>query len=148
MSTAETALIGGPYERPAPRRGPWIFDLARGDLKVSGITDAPIPWPDTAGPAGGRSLVLCGDLIAAVRAESALAVQHHWGVSRATVCRWRKALEVPRFNPGTADLWRRQWPIRLGPKGSAAGGRATAGVPKTRAKQGGAVADAEKEKTP
>ena len=31
---------------------------------------------------------------------------YHWGVSRYKVRRWRHALGVDRFNPGTSELWK------------------------------------------
>jgi hypothetical protein len=39
-------------------------------------------------------------------------VAHHWGVSKATVRNWRKALGVPRYTPGTRRLYRDWFPER------------------------------------
>ena len=35
----------GPYKTPLFKYGSIVEDVARGDMKISGITDAPIPWP-------------------------------------------------------------------------------------------------------
>ena len=100
-------LIAGPYKTPRCRVGRELFDFLRGDLVVIRISEAPIPWPM------GRSHHVCRPipimtegLARAVRLESELAVMYYWGVSRWTVCRWRRALGVDRFNPGTRELWR------------------------------------------
>jgi hypothetical protein len=76
-------------------------------VRVDTITDAPIMWPAkrfTNRP----TLIVCGDLVRAVRKESATAVAHHWGVSMLTVWTWRKALGVGHVNPGTSAL-RKRW---------------------------------------
>jgi hypothetical protein len=52
-------------------------------------------------------LILCGDLVRAVKREAAIAVAHHWSVSVNTVKRWRRALGVPRTNDGTHELTRK-----------------------------------------
>ena len=66
----------GPYRTPRFRYGGTLRCELRGELVVTGLTDAPVPWP--LGRRPGRSvragsLVLCGDLAEAVRRESALA---------------------------------------------------------------------------
>jgi DNA-binding Xre family transcriptional regulator len=50
-------------------------------------------------------MILCGDLVRAIKLESVWAIKHWWGVSRATVTTWRRALGVPRTNPGTRQLF-------------------------------------------
>src|SRR5262245_28837201 len=60
-------------------------------------TDALIPWPRCRSldpPRGGCGLLLAGDLVRAVRHESAAAVRRWWGVTVGVVWRWRKALGV------------------------------------------------------
>jgi hypothetical protein len=75
---------------------------------VTSWTDAPIPWPRcrAAGTHGGGSgLLLAGDLVKAVRQESAAAVCHWWGVTPGVVWRWRKGLGVERMaNDGSRRL--------------------------------------------
>src|SRR6059036_319691 len=54
----------------------------------------------------GRSPILCGDLIRAVRREAKATVAYHWGVSVITVYKWRKALGVADWTDGSRDLVR------------------------------------------
>src|SRR2546426_8273308 len=49
----------------------------RGYLKVGGYSDGPIPWPIRYRT---NSIILCGDLVLAVKQEAAEAVSFHWGV--------------------------------------------------------------------
>jgi hypothetical protein len=98
-------LIGGPYPPPRLRPGDRAICLKRGQVVVAGITDAAIQWPYSEGVGGKRMPVLCGSLVDAVRTESVEAVAHHWGVSRWTVTRWRRLLNVQMFNEGTRKLW-------------------------------------------
>lgn len=97
-------LIGGPYAMPRCRVGGILTCEVRGrDVRVGGVHDAPISWP-TIYRGGPPSLIVCGDLIRALKTESAIAVAHHWGVALSTVCHWRQALGVPRWTPGTTRL--------------------------------------------
>jgi hypothetical protein len=94
----------GPYRTPRCRVGQRVRCLARGEVTVHALTDAPIPWP--VGKRGhALSLVLCGDLARAVRRESEIAVAHWWGVNRQAVWKWWKSLGVTRTE-GTARLQR------------------------------------------
>jgi hypothetical protein len=97
-------LLRGPNEPPRTRRGGHLFCERRGTVKVGGYSDGPIPWPVKW---GSRSLILCGDLIDAVKQESEVAVGHHWGVCIKVVQRWRRALGVEIYNPGTRVLQHR-----------------------------------------
>jgi hypothetical protein len=72
---------------------------------VCGLTAARIPWP-TCRRGKGRAIILCADLIDAVRRESSIAVQYWWGVGRETVWRWRKALGVEARTEGTRAIMR------------------------------------------
>jgi len=74
----------------------------RGKVKVSGYSDGPIPWPIKWKTR--KSLILCGDLVKAVRTESEVAIAHHWGVCVGTVKKWRANQEVEFYNPGTRQL--------------------------------------------
>jgi transposase-like protein len=73
------------------------------EVVVGGMHDSPIPWPYRY-QQGPHSLILCGDLVRAVQAESEKAVAHHWGVSPSTVYLWRKALGVGKWTEGTTRL--------------------------------------------
>lgn len=95
----------GPYKTPRFKYGDIVCDESRGDVKIVGLTDAPIPWPIGArGPKGMKTIVLYKGLVRAVRMESITAVRHWWGVTHTPVYRWRKALGVGRFNDGTLRL--------------------------------------------
>jgi hypothetical protein len=105
-------LIGGPYTTPKCRVGQKLTCEYRDrDVRVAGLSDAPIPWP-TSRKSGNRSLIVCYDLAQAVRVESVLAVAHHWGVGDVTVWSWRKALGVARDTEGTRRLHQRTQPER------------------------------------
>jgi hypothetical protein len=92
-------LLHGPYRSPQTRRGHKVFCEIRGTVTGS---EAPIAWPYA--KTNGRPLILCGDLIKAVKQESSKAVAHRWGVSVTTVWTWRKALGVNSHNAGTRQL--------------------------------------------
>lgn len=97
-------LYHGPYKAPKCRVGDWLDCEYRGrEVKVRGMSDAPIPWPSTR-RTGRLSLIVCGDLVRAVRLESERAVAYHWGVCCETVWKWRKALDVPAWNEGSRRL--------------------------------------------
>jgi hypothetical protein len=99
-------LLHGPYYPPRTHRGAFLFCEWRGTVRVGGYSDAPIPWP-YAMRTGYRSLILCGDLVRAVKLESELAVAYHWTVSATTVGKWRQVLGVEALNPGSRRLmWR------------------------------------------
>ena len=94
-------LLYGPYTPPRTRRGKFLVCELRGTVKVGDYSDGPIPWPKKWRT---RSLILCGDLVRAVRQESALAVAHHWAVCTDIVSKWRRALEVEPITVGTRRL--------------------------------------------
>lgn len=103
MLQAERFKLHGSYRTPKFKYGAVVQDLARGEVRIVGLTDARIPWP--IGQKGrGKSLVLFKGLAKAVRKESHQAVRHWWGVGADRVWKWRKALGVPRTNPGTHKL--------------------------------------------
>lgn len=121
-------LLHGPYVPPAARRGDLLrCEYRGGDVRVGGMTDAPIQWP-RALKTGKASPIVCGDLARAIRCESELAVAYHWGVGVVTVWKWRKALGVPQVNEGTARLYREYKPEKL-TEDAAARGRAAANTP-------------------
>jgi len=118
-------LIAGPYLPPACTVGGWIDDEIDGRLEVGGWTAAPISWPRRK-KAGRASLILCGDLVRAVRTESSEAVAHWWGVGVTKVWMWRKALGVGRVTDGTRKLLQERTGV---PPEAAARGRAAAAAP-------------------
>jgi hypothetical protein len=99
------ALRFGPYRPPHVYRGDKLFCEIRGAVTVGGYSDAPIAWPRVK-KGGSPCLILCGDLVRAVKYEALIAVAHHWGVSQTTVWKWRVALGVERWNEGSTQLMR------------------------------------------
>lgn len=129
-------LLYGPYRPPQVRLGGELFCSIRGSVTFRKLSEGPIPWPCTGGGGGKRgkgSIVLCGDLVRAVKAESSLAIQYWWGVSVATVLRWRAALEVEQFNEGTRELYRQNVP-RIFTREKTKLGHRLAATPQVRAK--------------
>jgi hypothetical protein len=102
---ARYELLFGPYEPPRTREGKFLVCEMRGKVKVGSFSDGPIPWPRAWKT---RSLILCGDLIEAVKRESSLGVAHQWGTSIKTVQGWRRTLGVETYNEGTQMLMKRQ----------------------------------------
>jgi hypothetical protein len=103
LDDAERFRLLGTYRTPRFRIGQRVRCLIRGEVIITGITDAPIPWP--IGKFGrGRSLVIYKGLSKAIRRESNLAVCYWWGITPQTVSKWRKLLSVPRATPGTSRL--------------------------------------------
>lgn len=94
-------LLFGPYAPPKIPRNQRLFCEVRGCLKVGSWSDGLIPWPRRYRTG---SIILCGDLVRAVKLESVEAVCYHWGVCRNVVQKWRHALHVTEFNPGTRQL--------------------------------------------
>jgi hypothetical protein len=104
--TATPPLLFGPYAAPPFKYGDAVIDEAHGEVRVVGLSAAPIPWPLCRRPHRARPvLVLCGALAEAVRRESVRAVAYWWGVPHCAARRWRKALGVGRANEGTSRLW-------------------------------------------
>jgi hypothetical protein len=96
----------GPYQSPRCRVGGYLDDALRGRAKIVGVSDSPVAWPISYSGRK-RALIVCGDLLWAIRMESVQAVAHHWGVSNEWVRRKRRALGVPEHDPGTRWLFRR-----------------------------------------
>ncbi len=77
-------LLHGPYQPPRLQVGKRALCHLRDALVViTSRTDAPISWPRcrALGHHGGSGLLLDGDLIRAVRCESAQAIKAWWGVT-------------------------------------------------------------------
>lgn len=82
-----------------------MTDEVRGEVVITGLSDASIPWPVGKRPASrGRALVVYAGLAEAVRRESSAAICHHWGVSAQTVSKWRKECGVGQMTEGTSLL--------------------------------------------
>jgi hypothetical protein len=93
----------GAYRAPRFRHGDVVFCERAGEVTLCGLSKGRIPWP-TCRRGRASAIVLCGDLVKAVRRESSVAVQYWWGVGRDTVRKWRNALEVGRLTKGTRAL--------------------------------------------
>jgi hypothetical protein len=94
----------GPYRAPRYRVGHVVWDEYRGDVRVVRMSDGRIPWP--IGQKGTRrlNLILCGDLVRAVKRESRIAVMYWFGVGSDTLWLWRRELGVALSNEGTHEL--------------------------------------------
>ena len=97
------SLLHGPYQSPRIFPGEFISCEIRGLLEVKTFTDAPIPQPIKKGR--GCAIIVCGDLVKALKSESASAVSYWWGVSAHQVSRWRAALGIETETEGTLALW-------------------------------------------
>jgi hypothetical protein len=137
MTDADRFKLLGKYRTPRFRYGQVVFCEVRGWVILTGLTQAPIPWPvcKKAGHSTGRtSLVVFRDLHRALRRESNQAVAHWWGVAVVTVSKWRKVLGVERDTEGSRRLMRE---YAYEPEGYAArtkGLRVVAADPHRRAK--------------
>ena len=95
----------GPYRAPAVNVGSVLHDEYRGDIKVEGMSDAPISWP-AADYRRGRGIergllpILCGDLVRAVCEEDELTVAYYWGVTRYMVEHWKQAIAGSKTSDG------------------------------------------------
>lgn len=119
MPKSKPILIGGLYLPPQP--SDILHDEVYGDVEVGGWSTGPIPWPRRK-KAGRHSLILCGDLIRAVRTESVAAIAWWFGVSETTVWKWRVTLGVDiNNNAGTQRLYKLLITEKLTPEVSARG---------------------------
>jgi transcriptional regulator with XRE-family HTH domain len=90
-------LLFGPYQAPACEVGGKLYCKRwKKRVEVVGFTSSLISWPCCVVNRGGfQALILCGDLVKAVKRESELAVAHHFGATLPAVGRLRKALGLP-----------------------------------------------------
>jgi hypothetical protein len=95
-------FICGPYHSPPVKIGEYISCEIRGLQRVKTFTDALIPQPIKTGQ--GCAIIVYGDLVAALRVESEVAIAYWWGVSTQAVRRWRRALRIGRVTQGTRSL--------------------------------------------
>jgi hypothetical protein len=91
----------GKYRTPKFRVGDLVNCARRGNVRITCVSDAPIPWPigQTLPKGRGRALILYGDLAKAVKRESAEAIMHWFGVKANTVWQWRKTLGCRNTTP-------------------------------------------------
>jgi hypothetical protein len=106
MDDAERFRLIGKYRTPRFRIGRRVLCEVRGEVVITGMTDAPIPWPVGKGGRGRHSLVVYEGLARAVRRESEQAICHWFGVRTTTAWKWRKSLGVEPTNEGTRRLFR------------------------------------------
>jgi hypothetical protein len=118
-------LLFGPYKTPRFRVGQVVRCQVRGEVRIAGLSDAPIPWPVCK---AGKWLVpvVYQGLAKAVRREFEQAVAHGWGIGKWQVWTWRKALGVPATTEGTSrlrsDYTREPWAVRARRKAVAKAG--------------------------
>jgi hypothetical protein len=101
-----TPCLLGTYSAPLVEIGQIVKCAVRGEVEVVKLSAGPIKWPMGRYPPNGnvRFLIVMGDLVEAVRRESAEAIRCWWRVGSDTVWSWRKALGVGQYNEGTARL--------------------------------------------
>jgi hypothetical protein len=105
MDDAERFRLLGKYRTPRFRYGRKVLCAVRGEVKIVGLTEAPIPWP-IGKRVRGHSLVVFKDLAKALRRESEQAICHWWGVCPTTVWKWRRLLGIGPITEGTSRLYR------------------------------------------
>jgi hypothetical protein len=106
-------LLFGPYQAPRFRVGGTLTCELRGAVTVTGVSKAPIPWPQVHAKPRRPSLVVCGGLSKALRRESGIAIAHWWGSHPVTVYEWRRRLGLSGVaNRGMAQLNRRTQPLK------------------------------------
>ena len=113
MKDADRFRLLGKYRTPQFHIGQRVICLVRGEMMVTGMTDAPIPWPVGKRDRGRRSLIVCKELALAVRRESNKAICHWWGVSDTVVSKWRWALRMVDITEATRTQGQRQPPSEL-----------------------------------
>jgi hypothetical protein len=106
MEDAERYRLLGKYSTPRFCVGQRVRCQVRGEMVITGMTDAPIPWPVGKHGAGRHTLIVYKGLAKAIRREANQAVAHWWGIEPQTVTKWRKALSVQRGTRGTTRLFR------------------------------------------
>jgi len=97
-------LVGGPYYPPSISIGGCLKCQVLGSVQVGDWTKGRIPWPIKRGM--GRQLIFCGDLLRALKTESAQAISFHFGISKGTVTNYRRLLGIERYTAGSWRLFR------------------------------------------
>jgi hypothetical protein len=70
----------GPYRMPRFKIGDRLDCQYAGTVRVVAVSDAPQPWP-LGVIWGHRISIVCGDLVRAIKSESAGDIAEAWGVS-------------------------------------------------------------------
>src|SRR5262245_19233038 len=105
MPTVAHHQLLGTYRTPHFRYGAAVTCEVRGEVVITGLSNAPIPWPVAKRPSSrARAIAVYGDLAQAVRRESATAVAYWWGASHQTVTKWRTEMGVGTMTEGTQRL--------------------------------------------
>lgn len=104
MTPNATSCCTAPYRAPRRKLGSVLFCELRSEVVFNGLSAGRIAWPTTRKGRARPAYILCGDLVKAVKRESATAICYRWGVSPFTVWKWRQALDVPETNEGTSRL--------------------------------------------
>ncbi len=84
-------LYFGPYLVPEVTIGDELWCAVHG-LQVVAGWHGPKQWPRAKTRGGRHRLIVCGDLIRALKEETCDTVALHWGVHRRTVANWRRVL--------------------------------------------------------
>ena len=74
MEDAERFRLLGKYRTPRFRIDRTVFCEVRGEMVITGMTDAPIPWPIGKCGRGRHTLIVYKDLAKAARRESEQAI--------------------------------------------------------------------------
>ena len=100
FGTDRIKLWNGPYHSPPFRVGQRVRCVLNGpDVRVCRWSDGRIPWPlGRVGHGGKGAYIVTPKLAKAIQAESMVAMCHWFGISTATVNKWRRALGVASFN--------------------------------------------------
>lgn len=108
MNDPERYRLFGKYRTPRFCVGQRVRCQIRGEMVITGMTDAPIAWPlgSPKGRGGRHSLIVYKGLARAIRRESNQAICYWLGATAQTVTKWRKALSVARGTQGTTRLFR------------------------------------------
>jgi NUMOD3 motif len=94
----------GPYRTPRFRYGAIVTDEIRGDVQITQLSNARIPWP-LAKKKGRRPTPLVNRTLArAIRLESTPAIRYWFGLTAWQASVWRSALGAEANNPGTLRL--------------------------------------------
>ncbi len=93
-----------PYRTPRFRYRAIVTDEIRGDVQITKLSDARIPWP-LAKKKGRRPTPLVNRTLArAIRLESTPAIRYWFGVTAWQASVWRSALGAEANNPGMLRL--------------------------------------------